>query len=437
MKKQKIKGYRTGFLQLGFKSQTRKSVMELEIQYGKEKITMRLPPATKILYPNAVQVRDEKVILHEALRNPFLKEDFDEFMRMDEEILIVVNDATRPTPTSRILDVLYPKIKDKRVRMLVACGSHKAPTEDEFRFIFGKYYDIYKRSIHAHDAQSDPMTYFGKTSRGTEIFLNKIFADALRIILINSVEPHYFAGYTGGRKSILPGVSSYATIEQNHRFALSPSSRLLALKGNPVSDDMCEVASHVRKEMFSIQTVLDREGRIYAACCGDLDASFRKAQRFADEICMVHIDKKVDIVITVAPHPMDINLYQSQKAMENGKLALKEGGILILVSECGKGVGPRDFFDLLASEKSPQEVLKRIEKEYVLGYHKAAKMAELVSQSEVWAVTSLPHAEIRKAFIKPYNNLQNAIDDALSLKGKDASVTVLTDGAMTVPSLEK
>jgi nickel-dependent lactate racemase len=123
--------------------------------------------------------------------------------------------------------------------------------------------------------------------------------------------------------------------------------------------------------------------------------------------------------------------------MENGKLALKEGGILILVSECGKGVAPREFFDLLASEKSPQEVLRRIEKEYVLGYHKAAKMAELVSQFEVWAVTSLPHAEIRKAFIKPYSDLQNAMDDALSLKGKDASVTVLTDGAMTVPSLEE
>jgi nickel-dependent lactate racemase len=437
MKKQRIKGFRTGFLQLGFKSQISKSVMELEIQYGKERIFARLPPATKILYPNAVHARDEKACLLEALRNPFLKEDFDEFMQTDEEILIVVNDATRPTPTSRILDVVYPKIKDKRVRMLVACGSHKAPTEDEFIFIFGKYYDIYKESIHAHDAQGDPMTYFGKTSRSTEIFLNKIFADALKIILINSVEPHYFAGYTGGRKSILPGVSGYATIEQNHRFALSPSSRLLALKGNPVSDDMCEVASHVRKDMFSIQTVLDREGGIYAACCGDLDASFRQAQRFADEVCMVRIDKKADIVITVAPHPMDMNLYQSQKAMENGKLALKEGGILILVSECVKGVGPRDFFDLLASEKSPQEVLRRIEKEYVLGYHKAAKMAELVSQSEVWAVTSLPHAEIRKAFIKPYNDLQNAIDDALSLKGKDASVTVLTDGAMTVPSLEE
>lgn len=281
------------------------------------------------------------------------------------------------------------------------------------------------------------MTYFGKTSRGTEIFLNKIFADAQRIVFINSVEPHYFAGYTGGRKSILPGVSSFKTIEQNHRFALTPASGLLALEGNPVSDDMCEVASYVKKDMFSIQVVLDREGRIYAACCGDLDASFREALRFADEVCMVRIDKKADIVITVAPHPMDMNLYQSQKAMENGRLALKEGGILILVSECGKGVGPRDFFDLLASEKSPQEVLRRIEKEYVLGYHKAAKMAELVSESEVWAATSLPPEEIKKAFIKPCGNLQEAIDDALSIKGKDASITVLTNGALIVPSPEE
>jgi len=182
-------------------------------------------------------------------------------------------------------------------------------------------------------------------------------------------------------------------------------------------------------------TVLDGNHRICAATAGNVDDSFGAATTRAKEVFGVNIKEKADIVVSVAKFPMDIDLYQSQKAMDNGRLALKEGGILIMVSKCRCGTGDETFARLLCSCSTPEEALKKIDEGYVLGYHKAAKIAEMRLWAEIYGVSDLPDQLARGLFITPFPSLQEALDYALAAKGNDAKVLFLLDGTMTVPIL--
>ena len=281
------------------------------------------------------------------------------------------------------------------------------------------------------------MVHIGTSKSGTEMWLNKRGMEADKLVMIGSVEPHYFAGYTGGRKSFLPGIASYSTIEQNHKYALLPEAKALALDGNPVHEDMIDALKVIAdKPIFSIQTVLDRDRKIYAATAGHIHKSFYAAIDKATEVFCVRIESKADIVVSVAPYPMDVDLYQSQKALDNGKLALKNGGILILVSKCRTGIGHDTFYKLLSACDTAQEVLDEIDRGYKLGYHKAAKMAEIGVWAQMWGVTELPDDVMKNVLLKPFRSVQEAIDEAIKIKGDDAKVLFLMDGSITVPMIE-
>jgi lactate racemase len=411
--------------------------MKIRIHYGKEKAEVEVAETrvAGIIEPNTVSVGDEIETITRGLERPLNSRSFDEFIADATDLLFIVNDYTRPTPTARILEVLYPKIKDSSVKFIVATGIHRAPTDEEFSFIFGDFYSLLRDRIFVHDARRESdMVYLGVSSTGTEMYVNRLGIEAHKLVTIGSVEPHYFAGYTGGRKSFLPGIASYRTIQQNHKHALNPRAQALVLEGNPVHEDMVDALKTVAgKEIFSIQTVLDGEKRIYHCTTGNIHDSFVMAIEKAHEVYCVDIKEKADVVVAVAGYPSDVDLYQSQKALDNGKLALKEGGILILVSECRSGIGEQAYFDLLAGSETPQEALGRIEQGYKLGYHKAAKMAEIATWAEIWGVTGLGQQCMEQAFIKPWSGIQEALDAAIEMKGKKARVLFLMDASLTVP----
>jgi len=411
--------------------------MEIRVPYGKGEVSLQIPDrnVSGIIYPNEVVVGDEVETLVRAIESPLDSRGFGEFLSDARDVLFIVNDGTRPTPTAKILEIIYERIKDKEIRFIVATGIHRPPTEEEFGFIFGRYYGEFKDRIFVHDSQrTQDMVHIGTSKNGTEMWVNRMGVEAHKLVPIGSVEPHYFAGYTGGRKSFLPGIASYRTIEQNHKYALKPEAKALALEGNPVHEDMIDALETIKeKEIFSIQTVLDRERRIYAATAGHIHRSFYAAIAKAKEVFCVEVEEKADIVVAVAPYPMDVDLYQSQKALENGKLALKQGGILILVSQCRTGIGDRVFFDLLSSSPTPQEALRQIGKGYKLGYHKAAKMAEIATWAQMWGVTGLADQEMEAVFIKPFPSLREAVERAIEEKGPGAKVLFLMDGSITVP----
>jgi nickel-dependent lactate racemase len=414
--------------------------MDILVPYGMDHVSIQVPEENLlgVFHPNLVDIGPEPETLAAALEHPVESPTFSEFLDDGGDVFFIVNDGTRPTPTATVLELLRDRLERINARFIVATGIHRTPTKEEFRFIFGHLYDKLRDRIHVHDARNDEaMIHLGTSTNGTEMYVNRLGAEADKLIPIGSVEPHYFGGYTGGRKSFLPGIASYLTIEQNHKYAIRPEASALRLTGNPVHEDMIDALKTVSdKKIFSIQVVLDRNRRIYAATAGDIHASFYAAIARANEVFCVQVPEKADIVVSVAPYPMDVDLYQSQKALDNGKLALKEGGILILISKCRTGVGEKTFFELLSKADTPTEALERIDQGYALGYHKAAKMAEIALWAEMWSVTDMAHADVESVFMRPFPDVQSALNEAIRVKGKDAKVLFLMDGSITVPMIE-
>ncbi|HTY63063.1 MAG TPA: nickel-dependent lactate racemase [Acidobacteriota bacterium] len=411
--------------------------MKLQVPYGKDgrlEADIDDKCVLGIIEPNEVEIGDETEVIRQALANPVGSPSLKEFLKDARDVLFIVNDPTRPTPTARVLGMIQDDIAGHKVSFIVATGIHRAPTEEEYIQIFSeKYYKKYKDCIHSHDAKRDEMVFLGTSKNGTKMQVNRRGVDAHKIVIISSVEPHYFAGYTGGRKSFLPGIASFETIEQNHKLALKQEACALKLKGNPVHEDMIDALSTVKKEIFTISTVLDKNHRIYAATAGDIYKSMELAVSKAEEVFVAKIPQKADIVVSVVKFPSDIDLYQAQKGIDNAKYALKEGGILLLVAKCRMGIGEESFVRLLSSASSPKDALERIEKKFVVGYHKAAKMAEVGLWAQTWAVTDLEPQLLEKIFIRPFSSLQTALDEARKEKGKDAKVLVLLDGSLTIP----
>jgi nickel-dependent lactate racemase len=435
--------------------------MKLSVPYLDRFFPLEFPDENllAVAEPNDFRIAGSPAeVLAEALAQPYSPADgpastaktqtgqnLTEFLRGGRRVLVIINDATRPTPTEAILQALLPVLENVGVQvenltLLVATGAHRGPTEEEYRQILGAlYHKLRHRAVH-HDARNEAdMVELGRTRNGTPIALNKRLFDADRIIVTGSVEPHYFGGFTGGRKAFLPGVAAFRTIEANHKQALAPSSRALALEGNPVHEDMMDALPLIRAPIFSIMTVLDKEQHVASAAAGDLAASFYAAVETARKIFCVSIPAKADIVVSVAKFPMDIDLYQSQKAIDNGALSLKDGGTLILVSSCRDGIGDEAYASLLAQASSPVDALGQIRRQYKLGYHKAAKMAAVSGRATVKAVTELPEERLKTMFIEKAPSPQDALEEALR-SARDQGIPcpkilILPDGCVTVPEI--
>lgn len=412
----------------------------VNVPYGNTELKVKINEnnLAGVIVGNDVPIGDENEILRQGIEHPLKSKSIRDFLKGAEDVLFIVNDATRPTPTTRVLESVFQIVKPKNPQFIVATGTHRAPTEKEYYQIFGRFYDEYKPRIYAHNSRADQeMVDIGVSRGGTELKVNRRVMEAGRIIIISSVEPHYFAGYTGGRKSFFPGVAAYKSIEQNHRHSMDPEAKILTLKGNPIHEDMVDALGSLKdKEIFAIMTVLDKDHRIYAATSGDINESFIAATRKADEVFVVKIPQKADIVVAVPKFPMDIDFYQSVKAVDNAKLALEDKGIIILVSSCHAGTGGTEFIELMSSCSTPSEVFKRIQEGYVVGYHKAAKLAEICAWAEIYGVTELPDELLKSVFIKPFHSVQDALDEAIHKKGPHSRVLFMLDGSLTVPVLK-
>ncbi len=407
--------------------------MEYELSYGKIKEKIEIPDNIKveILPPVNPPKEDLNLII------PKLKKECEEFFSSGRSFLIIVNDYTRPTPTSEILSLIDEYFLNKEVYFLVALGSHRKPDEKENIRIFGNYYEKYKEKIFYHDCkEKGELIYLGKTSFNTPIYLNKLISKVDKILTINSIEPHYFAGYTGGRKTFLPGIAGYETISANHLLSLDKRASLLSLKDNPVSLDMTEVAERVEKPIFSIQVIVDQNKEIYSLCFGNLFSSFEEGVKLAEKVFCIPIKEKYDLVVALIQPPYDVNFYQAQKGLENAKMALKEKGIIILVSNCEKGIGEEEFINIMKIANSPEEVIEEIKKNFVLGYHKSAKLAELLTWAEIYTVVGIPNEIVEAIFMKPFKKINDALSYAIK-NNNIKNILILPDASLMLPTLTK
>ncbi|MBS4016083.1 MAG: nickel-dependent lactate racemase [Candidatus Latescibacteria bacterium] len=406
--------------------------MQINLPYGNETLGLTIPDKNLlgILKPNQPQQRPE-------INPEHLRAQLRNFLAGSKRILVIVNDYTRPTPTADIISIIEPELKDLDFRFIVACGSHRGPNQTELSQIFGKHAQIYKDKILVHDAKDNSLLKFlGKSKRGTPVWLNQAVWQAEKIIAINSVEPHYFAGFTGGRKSFLPGVAGLESITANHKLSLQPASKTLSLDGNPVHEDMTEIAKMVPRDIFSIQIVINAEHELCSVRYGDIITSFMAAVSDAKQIFCVPAPQKADIVIALIQPPYDINFYQSQKAIENAKLALHDNGIMIVLSHCRDGIGDDEFIKIIASTNDLHQTLGKIDRHFILGYQKSAKLIQVIMRAQIWTVMPIDDAIVKSVFMHPFNNLTDALAEALKQKGKDAKIIILPDASLTVPLIK-
>ncbi|MEE9553541.1 MAG: lactate racemase domain-containing protein, partial [candidate division Zixibacteria bacterium] len=286
-------------------------LMEIEIPYNGVIERIEFPDNVALLEAKSFPILNSETVVRK------IEEGWEKAKNLfhAKKVSIIVNDGTRRVPTAAILKVLSRSIPIEQIEILVATGTHRAPTERELDTIFGDLRDTLENRVFVHDCHATENTVtLGKTSRGTLVAVNKKLIEAESVICINSVEPHFFAGFTGGRKSLVPGLASFGTVVANHSHAKSEHAESMNLEGNPVHLDLAEAAEMaVRMPVFSIQLVLSRDGDIVDLYCGDLRGSFEEACRKAKDVYSVEIEKKYDIVFAVGEPPLDANLYQLQK----------------------------------------------------------------------------------------------------------------------------
>ncbi|KQC11863.1 MAG: hypothetical protein APR63_03825 [Desulfuromonas sp. SDB] len=348
-----------------------------------------------------------------------------------KNVLLIVNDAQRSTPTAKILEKLdqLDNQFSNKCSVLIATGSHAQPTDGEIKQILGKF--IPKQLVIHQAKQSKQLVKFGTTTRQNEIWLNKLINNTDLIITINSIEPHYFAGFTGGRKSFLPGVAGYQSIEKNHQFALDPRAKSLNLNDNPVHQDMTEALKFVQTPVQTIQMVTF-EHNIIDIFCGDIESSFTRGVELARKLYSIPVTHPADLVIVEVNEPFSHTLYQAQKALIHGSYAGAKGGEIIFLASCKMGLGSPAFYHLLSTFNTPQQVLDYTEENYKLGYHKAYHMARIAKKMKIYMISQLSGEVLSNMFMEKINNPTEKINQYINSGRK---IIYLPNGEVTVPCI--
>ncbi len=343
------------------------------------------------------------------------------------KLTIIVNDSTRPTPTANILRLISTPLREweskgNNILFIIATGTHRAAKEQERKAILGDFSDCRIKSHNSNDESAH--SFIGKTPLGTPVYIDKDVLSSDAIIVIGSVEPHYFAGFTGGRKAFLPGTAGFSTIEQNHKMAILPDADLMKLDGNPVHEDMDNALDLLPQiPIFSIQAVGDQS--LFA---DDIRNSFEEAVTFARKYFTVEYPEQADLVIARVNPPMDINLYQTHKAMEHAKMVLSNGGRMIVISRCPEGIGQDRFYKTLV-ENSSSNMDKIAQNSYHLGDHKPLKIRALLERFSISLVSNLPDEVLLKIGISSYDSLEQAM---LNISSNSRAI-ILDNASIFVP----
>ena len=412
--------------------------MRYELGFGKGIQTVEIKEAyvLDVLLPNPVQkYLTGEAEVRRALAAPIGSVLLRELVKPGEKIAIVTSDVTRPVPTWKImpsvLDELYAAgCRPEDLFLVFALGSHRHHTEEEQRHLAGERAWAEIRCI---DSDVGDCVHLGVTANGTPVDIFRPVAEADRVICIGNIEYHYFAGYSGGAKAIMPGVSTREAIQANHSRMIRPEACAGRIEGNPVREDI-EEAGAVLGIDFIVNVVLDEHKEIIKAFAGDVTEAHRAGCAFLDTLYSKPIAKRADIVIvSQGGAPKDLNLYQTQKALDNAKHAVRDGGIIILVGSCREGLGEKTFEEWLTSAPDPHSLIERIEREFKLGGHKAAAIAMVQERADIYLVSEMEPDFVRSLFMLPFATVEDAYNAAKEKLGEDSSVILMPYGGSTLP----
>jgi len=371
----------------------------------------------------------------QAIENPIGTPKLREIVRPGEKIAVITSDITRPMPTHTVMPPLLRElyrggIKKEDITLVFALGSHRNHTREEMRRLAGSAYE----EIKCVDSDPCDCIRIGETELGTPVDITRSVAEADRRICLGNIEYHYFAGYSGGAKAVMPGCSTPDAIQNNHSKMVRDDAHAGKLSGNPVREDIEEAAAMVGVD-YILNVVLDEHKEIIYAVAGDVIAAHRHGCRFLDDLYKTKIKKRADIVIvSQGGAPKDLNLYQTQKALDNSKHAVKDGGTIILVGSCREGFGNKIFEEWMTAADTPHSLIERVNNDFRLGGHKAAAIAMVLEHADISLVSDMPDKLVRSIFMQPCRSLQHAYDAALLRHGEKASVIVMPYGGSTLPA---
>lgn len=393
---------------------------------------INLPSNVQIFEPNTENLKplNKKQIKEILSHSPII-----DILR-EEPILIIINDHHRSTPSHKILAALAEIIPDHKISgVVIASGTHEPPSQHELENILHGTDRILGIQVLTHSATESDFYELGITERGTRVKMNRILENVSQVLCINSVEPHFFAGYTGGIKSIVPGLAHRSTVEKNHSWALSPDSGPTKLIHNPIQLDLWEAGEMINVKKMGIQMVSVGED-IFHISSGELRSSFEEAVRESNQIFTTQINHQFDLILSVVYPPLDRSLYQAQKGIENTRSALKKGGKMLLFAKCGEGIGNRAFYETIVQFDNPDEVLKSINiEQYKFGDHKVYKFATLAKQSELILITDLSEMETKNVFAQKLD--VNQLQEYLFNLDRSMDIAVVLDSGTMVLRYEE
>lgn len=385
-------------------------------------------------------VQDHAAVIRAALRSPIGSKPLREIVKPGEKICLLVNDSTRVARSGLFLPYLVAELEQSGIQkkdmfIVFACGAHRAMSEEEMASLVGPEIAA-TLPLYNHDCSDHRgLHYLGETSRGTPVSVNRRVFEADRRILTGSIVFHFFAGFGGGRKALVPGVAGKETISNNHRLMMEPQARSGFLAGNPLHEDLLE-AFRLCGGDFLFNVVLNDSQELLGVFAGDIYEAHLAGCEMVKEIYAVDIDELGDVVIaSCGGYPKDINLYQAQKTLENAAAAVKTGGDLVLLAQCPEGSGSETYERWAGKYSSFEEIEKVLHDNFELGGHKAYAVARVLQKATVHLFSQLPSEKALQWGFQPIHSLDKAISRIYGSSGNKKLTYIIPQGSLTVPML--
>lgn len=411
------------------------SMKKIKLAFGSGKLEPEFPEKniSSIILPSEPETKgDAETLIRKALQNPIGSQRLSEIVGPESKIAVIVSDVTRPTPTTKILPPLLEELylggaKAENITIVFALGLHRQQTEEESRKLVGA--EIYEK-IRCIQHDTGHCRHIGETSRGTPIEVLEEVLDSDVVVGTGGIEFHYYAGYSGGAKSVLPGVSSEKSVLTNHQMMIEENAVSGRVDG-PVRQDM-EEAAGVAGLDFILNVVLDSRKEIVAAVAGDYIEAHRKGTEVVDSMYKIEVEPADAVIVSCGGYPKDMNLYQANKALDNATQAVKNGGSIILVAECAEGIGNQVYECWNRECKNPEDAVERFKQCFEFGGHKSAIVAKAAMKFKLYLVSKMPQEQTREAFFTPMESVKDALEAVLA-ENPDAKIHIMPHGGQTLP----
>jgi nickel-dependent lactate racemase len=416
--------------------------MQTTLLYGKDGLTINVPDDSVIVEPKDLKgLENEEEAVFKALRNPIGTDPLREMVKATDTVAIVISDITRPTPNEKLVPWLIKELSHVPLGNFViinGTGTHRDQTREEFVQMMGEWVVDNIRIVNNQCHDKDTLVKVGESKFGCDVYLNKAYVEADFRIVTGFIEPHFFAGFSGGPKGIMPGIAGIETIMTFHnaRMIGDPLATWGNMTNNPVQDMTREINA-LCKPHFMLNVTLNKAKEITEVFAGELYEAHDAGCKYVKEHTMIKSDHRFDVVITSnSGYPLDQNLYQAVKGMSAAHKIVKEGGTIICAAECADGLPNHgNYAEILQMRKTPQEILDMInDPEFkMFDQWQVQKQAVIQVWADVHVYSTLDDEDLEKAMFTPTKDIEATLGQLKGKYGENMTVAVLPLGPLTIP----